>query len=67
MTATELEKLIDENILGKKAHRNRKILKLYCIDGYTYEEIAGLVDMSPVQVGRIIRRDGDRILLMLKK
>lgn len=67
MTAVELEKLIDEHIVGKKAYRNRHILKLYCIDGYTYEQIAEMVNMSPVQIGRIVRRYGNKVLLMLKK
>jgi len=67
MTQTsELEHLIYEHVNGRKAGRNRKILHLYYIDGYTYEEVAEIVDMSAVQVGRIIRRYGDRILLMRK-
>lgn len=67
MTAPEIERLIDENIIGRNAYRNRIILKLYLIDGYTYEQVADMTGMSPVQVGRIVRKDGDKILLMFKK
>lgn len=67
MTAEELARFIDQNVIGRKAYRNRQILKLHFIDGYTYEQVAEAVEMSPVQVGRIVRREGDKILLKIKK
>lgn len=68
MTPSEkLEYLIDQYVVGKKAYRNRQILKLWLIDGYSYEDIAAKMEMSAVQVGRIIRRDGDKILLLYLK
>ena len=64
---SELDRLISQYVNGKKAERNRAILREYYLHGYTFEEIAERFDMSAVQVGRVVRRDGDRILLMLKK
>ena len=59
--------LVDRYINGRKADRNRKILKEYYLQGYTYEEVAEHVGMSAVHVGRIVRKYGDSILLMMKK
>lgn len=66
-SAGDMERIINEYVTGKKAHRNREILRLYFIEGYTYEEVAEKVDMSPVQIGRIVRRYGDPLLLMIRK
>lgn len=63
----ELEILIDKYVNGRKAERNRAILKAYYLEGMTYEETAERFNMSAVHVGRIIRKHGDAILLMLKK
>ena len=62
-----MEQLIDEKITGKKSSRNRQILKLRFLQGMTFAEIAEAVDMSEVQVGRIIHRYGDPLLIMLAK
>ena len=62
-----MEQLIDEKITGKKSARNRQILKLRFLQGMTFAEIAEAVDMSEVQVGRIIHRYGDPLLIMLAK
>ena len=62
-----MEQLIDEKITGKKSARNRQILKLRFLQGMTFAEIAEAVDMSEIQVGRIIHRYGDPLLIMLAK
>ena len=62
-----MEKLIDEKITGKKSARNRQILKLRFLQGMTFAEIAEAMDMSEIQVGRIIHRFGDPLLIMLEK
>ena len=66
-TASEMEHLISEYVTGRKAERNREILWLHFIGGYTLEEIGGIEKLSTVQVWRIVHRYGDRLLLMLKK
>lgn len=62
-----MERLIDEKITGRKCERNRKILKLRFLQGLTYAEIAERMDMSEIQIGRIIHRYGDPLLIMLSK
>lgn len=66
-TYTQMESLIDEYIVGKRAKRDRAILRMYFLDGLTYEEIAENIGMSSVQVGRIVRKQGDKLLLMIQK
>jgi len=63
----KLDEYISRYVNGKKAERNRAILREYYFHGFTYEEIAERFRMSPVQIGRIVRRYGDKILLMLRK
>lgn len=63
----DMERLIDTKIVGKKSARNRKILKLRFLEGFTFEEIASVMQMSDKQIGRIIHRYGDPLLLMLAK
>lgn len=62
-----MEFLINEKITGRKCERNRKILKLRFLQGWTYSEIAEELGMSEIQVGRVIHRYGDPLLLMLAK
>lgn len=62
-----MDYLIGSQIIGKKAKRNRDILREHFLDGYTYEEIAEHFEMSAVQIGRIVRKYGDPLLLMLEK
>ena len=62
-----MERLIDEKITGRKSARNREILKLRFLQGMTFAEIAEKMDMSEVQIGRIIHRYGDPLLIMLAK
>ena len=62
-----MARLIDEKITGRKCERNRQILKLRFLRGLTFEEIASEMQMSDKQIGRIIHRYGDPLLLILAK
>ena len=57
-TNSEIGKLIDEYI---HSERDRRILRLRLIDGFTYEQIAELVDMSVRQVKNIVYRAQERL------
>lgn len=59
---TSISKAIDQYIVGSKAHRNREILKSRYIDGYTFEEIAEMYDMSVRHIKKICY-DNEPILL----
>lgn len=61
----KLGALIDRYVNGKKAERNRNILKAVYLGGKTYEEAAEICGVSSIQVSRIVHRYGDPILLML--
>lgn len=61
----DMELLIDTKIVGKKSARNRRILKLRFLQGYSLEEIAAIVGMSDKQIGRIVHRYGDPLLIIL--
>ncbi len=54
MDAREWEKAIDDYVIGKNAHRDKTILKLNLIYGYSYTDIAEKVDMSARQVANIV-------------
>lgn len=62
-----MEYLINEKVTGRKCERNREILKLRFLRGLTFEEIAEIMKMSDKQIGRIIHRYGDPLLIMLAK
>lgn len=62
---TKLDGLIDEYVVGPKCGKYRRILRLHFFEGLTYEEIAEALEMSAVQVGRIVRRYEDPLLLMM--
>lgn len=59
---SKMEYAISEYITGQNAERNRDILRLYFLDGYSQERIAEIHDMSPVQIGRIVRSEGGYLL-----
>ena len=63
---SEMEHLIGEYITGYRSERNREILRQHFLLGYSQSEIARNVDMSVIQVGRIIKEDGGYLLMMLK-
>lgn len=48
---SEWEKLIDEWIFSQ---RDRTILKLSMLDGYSYEQIAEKLGMSTRQISRVV-------------
>ena len=50
---SEIERRISENI---HSERDRRIMHLRLIDGLTYERIAEAVEMSAVQIKRIVQR-----------
>lgn len=62
---SEMEYLINEHVTGFRCERNREILKLRFLRGLTFEEIAEIMKMSDKQIGRIIHRHGDPLLLMI--
>ena len=43
---SELDKLIDDWIIGRNAERNRKILKRRLLDGITFDSLAEEFDLS---------------------
>ena len=53
LTNSELAELIGEHI---HSERDRQILKLKLIDGYTYEKIAEIYEMSPRYVRSLVRK-----------
>lgn len=58
---SELDRLIDEWILGRNAERDRKILKRRLFDGITYERLAEEFDLSVRQVKNIVYKGEDII------
>lgn len=59
---TEIEKAIDEWIVGRNAERNRAILKRRLIDGICYEPLAEEFDMSVRQIKNIIYKGQEKVL-----
>ena len=51
---SELEKLIDEWIIGKNAERDRAIIRRRLFDGICYEPLAEEFDLSVRQVKNIV-------------
>ena len=51
---SEILKLISENISGKNAERDRKILRRRLIDGITFERLGEEFELSTNHVKRII-------------
>lgn len=58
LTNSQLAELIGEHI---HSERNRKIMRMKLIDGYTYEKIAEIVEMSPRYVRSLVRKLTDRL------
>lgn len=52
-TNSEIDTLISERIHNE---RNRRIMHLRLVDGLTYEKIAEIVEMSPRQVYRLVKK-----------
>ena len=66
LTRTEWEHLIDENIIGERAYRDREMLKDSLLDGRTYEWIAEKYEMSTWHVARMIPRLQNRLFKKIK-
>ena len=58
LTNSQLAELIGEHI---HSERNRRIMKMKLIDGYTYEKIAEIVQMSPRYIRSLVKRLTDRL------
>ena len=63
LTNSEIAEIISEHI---HSERDRYIMKMKLIDGYTYEKIAEIVDMSPRYVRSIVKKQTDRLKNDLK-
>ena len=55
---SEIEHRISEHI---HSERDRKIMHLRLVDGYTYERIAESVEMSPRQIREIVHKLKNRL------
>lgn len=53
LTNSEIKHRIEENIHNQ---RDRRIMHLRFVDGYTYEKIAEIVEISVIQVKRIVKK-----------
>ena len=58
LTNSQLAELIGEHI---HSERNRQIMRMKLIDGYTYEKIAEIVQMSPRYVRTLVKRLTERL------
>lgn len=53
LTNSEIKHRIEENVHNQ---RDRRIMHLRFVDGYTYEKIAEIVEISVIQVKRIVKK-----------
>ena len=60
LTNSELAEIIGEHI---HSERDRQILKLKLIDGYTYEKIAEIYEMSPRYIRSLVKKQTGRLKL----
>lgn len=58
-TNSEIAAIIAERI---HSERDRRIMQMRLVDGLTYEKIAELVEMSAIQIKRIVKRYAMMIL-----
>lgn len=58
-TNSEIAAIIAERI---HSERDRRIMQMRLVDGLTYERIAELVEMSAIQIKRIVKRYAMMIL-----
>lgn len=59
LTNSQLAEIIGENI---HSERDRQIMRMKLIDGYTYEKIAEIMQMSPRYIRSLVKRLTDHIL-----
>ena len=53
LTNSEIKHRIEENVHNQ---RDRRIMQLRFVDGYTYEKIGEIVEISTIQVKRIVKK-----------
>lgn len=63
LTNSELAERIGERI---HSERDRQIMRMKLIDGYTYEKIAETVEMSPRYIRYLVRKLTDHLKISLK-
>lgn len=63
---TEIERLIDEWIVGNNAIRDREIMKARLINGIRFEPLAEQFDMSVTQIKRIVHKGTETIFKHLE-
>ena len=63
LTNSQLAELIGEHI---HSERDRKILRLRLIEGYTYEKISDIMEMSPRYLRTLVHRLSDRLKIASK-
>lgn len=61
LSASEVERRINDWIIGRHAERNRKILRRRLIDGICYEPLAEEFDMSVRQIKNIVYAGENKI------
>lgn len=62
-TNSEMAELIDEHIHDRK---HREILKDRLINGFTYDALAEMYEMSPTQIKRIVYKGQDKVFRHLE-
>lgn len=60
LTNSQIAELIGEHI---HSERDRQILKMKLIDGYTYEKIAEIYEMSPRYIRSLVKKQTGRLKL----
>lgn len=66
VSRSQLENAIDEWIIGRRAERNRKILKRRLVDGITYERLAEEFDLSTQQIKNVVYKCEDKLFRKMK-
>ena len=61
VSRTEIERAIDEWIVGKNAERDRKLLRRRLIDGIVFERLAEEFELSVRQTKEIIYKGQDKV------
>ena len=66
ISRSELEHLIDEWIIGRKAERDRKIMKRRLIDGVIFDDLAEEFELSVRQTKNIVYKCEERLFKHIK-
>ena len=61
ISKSQIDKAIDEWIIGKNAERDRAILRRRLFDGITYERLAAEFDLSVRQTKCIVYKCEDKV------